>query len=84
MLSPNAERDVNRRKMSIGQDSGFDEAFEAYREREKRRKSSVWRPVEEKSEASETKRKIIVLTIIVCVPLLIIVLFSIYLRKTSK
>ena len=84
MLSPNAAREVNRRKMSIGQDSGFDEAFEAYREREKRRKSSVWRPPQKGLESSDTTKKIIVLTIIVSVPLLMIVLFSIYLRTTSK
>ena len=70
--------------MSIGQDSDFDEAFEAYREREKRRKSSVWRPPQKEVEGSDTTRKIIILTIIVSVPLVIIILFSIYLRTTSK
>ena len=84
MLSPDSATEVSRRKASIGYDNEFDEAFEAYKEREKRRKSSVWRTGQDKEEIIHTTRKVIVLSLIISIPLLIVVLLSLYMRSGFK
>ncbi len=66
--------------MSLGFGHDFDQAFEAYKEREKRRKSSLWKPVRIEEEKNITK-KVFLLTVIITIPLLAILLFSIYFHR---
>ena len=86
MLNPDSASEVGRRRMSIGYDNEFDEAFQAYKERDKRRKSSMLmlKPDQLSRNDSQSTKKMIVLSLIVSVPLLIIILLSIYLRTGSK
>ena len=84
MLNPDTAIQASRRRMSIGYDNEFDEAFQAYKNREKRRKSSMWKPEQMRRDESASTKKVVVISLIVSVPLLIIFLVSIYLRTGSK
>ncbi len=65
-------------------DEEMDEAFAAYREREKRRKSSVWRTPPKRVDTSQTKQNVAIIALMIVAICIIVIGLSIYIRNTRS
>ncbi len=81
MLTPDGAT-VTRRNMSIGHDDGFEEALDAFKQREKRRKSFTPKPqeLEERKEESRARRALCALVWMVVVALGVIIVIALFKR----
>ena len=68
--------------LSAYDNTDMDEAFAGYRDRERRRKSSVWRVNPEKIEPTNTKQNAIIIAVMIVTALIIVVALSMYVRNS--